>query len=139
MNAEFVNLQGLQLVSVEDTADGRRVKVELPKFLLEDINCFISVPVLKMHAMTTVTNSIKNLWGCYPDTMGCLHHKNVSHRPALLTWAFDPRIVPVDGTLALNGYGPTYGVPRRTNLISASSSPVAADSLTSSIMEISAS
>lgn len=42
----------------------KRVKVQLPKLLLEEIDCLISVPVLKVHVMTTVTLSTKNLWGC---------------------------------------------------------------------------
>ena len=62
----------------------KRVKVQLPKFLLEEIDCFISVPVLKVHVMTEVTLSIKNLWGCYPDTMRCLHHQNFNYKLHLL-------------------------------------------------------
>ena len=47
----------------------KKVKVQLPNLLLEEIDCFISVPVLKVHVMTGVTLSIKNLWECHPDTM----------------------------------------------------------------------
>jgi uncharacterized protein (DUF362 family) len=31
----------------------KRVKVQLPNLLLDGIDCFISVPVLKVHVMTT--------------------------------------------------------------------------------------
>lgn len=31
---------------------GKRVKVQLPNLLLDGIDCFISVPVLKVHVMT---------------------------------------------------------------------------------------
>ena len=83
---EIVNLSKLPSKFVEDKIQGKRVKVQLPKLLLDEIDCFISVPVLKVHVMTGVTLSIKNLWGCYPDTMRRMHHKHLRYKLALLPW-----------------------------------------------------
>ena len=69
---ELVNLSELPSRKVEEDIQGKNVSVELPQLLLDDVDCFISVPVLKVHVMTSVTLSMKNLWGCYPDTMRCL-------------------------------------------------------------------
>ena len=131
---DLVNLSKLPSVFVEDKIQGKKVKVRLPKLLLEDIDCFISVPVLKVHVMTTVTLSMKNLWGCYPDTMRCLHHQNFNYKIALITKLLNPKVVVVDGIYALDGHGPMYGVAKKTDLIISSNNPVVADSLGAAIM-----
>ena len=133
---ELVNLSKLPSKFVEDKIQGKRVKVQLPKLLLDDIDCFISVPVLKVHVMTGVTLSIKNLWGCYPDTMRCLHHQNFDRKITLITKLLNPKIVVIDGIHALDGHGPMYGEPVKTNLILAADNPVVADALGADIMGI---
>lgn len=132
--AELVNLSKLPSTFVEDRIQGKKVKVELPKLLLEDIDCFISVPVLKVHVMTTVTLSMKNMWGCVPDTMRCLHHQNLNHKLVLMAKVFNPKIVVIDGIFGLDGHGPMTGNPVKMDLIMASDNPVVADTLGSSIM-----
>lgn len=107
--AELINLSTIPAEIVEGSIQGKTVHVQLPQLLLNDIDCFISVPVLKVHAMTKVTLSIKNLWGCYPDTMRCLHHKYLSRKLALITRTLNPKIALIDGTYALDGHGPMYG------------------------------
>ena len=126
---ELVNLSTIPAKNVEGVVQGRSVKVQLPAMLLEDVDCFISVPLLKVHVMTTVTLSMKNLWGCYPDTMRCLHHKNLSRKLALITRSLNPQLVLIDGTFALDGHGPMYGTPVKTDLILSADNPVVADSL----------
>ena len=115
---------------------GKRVKVQLPNLLLEKIDCLISVPVLKVHVMTGVTLSLKNLWCCYPDTMRCLHHQNLDYKLALITKLLDPKMVVIDGICALDGHGPMYGEPVKMNLVLAANNPVVADALGAEIMGI---
>lgn len=134
--ADLVNLSTLPSQFVEETVQGKRVKVQVPDLLVNEIDCFLSVPVLKVHVMTQVTLSIKNLWGCYPDTMRCLHHKHLSRKLALLTRVVNPKIVLIDGTYALNGHGPMYGEAVKTGLIITSNNPVVADTFGSTIMGI---
>jgi uncharacterized protein (DUF362 family) len=134
--AELVNLSTLPSRFIEDNIQGRRVKVQVPDLLVDGVDCFISVPVLKVHVMTTITLSMKNLWGCYPDTMRCLHHKYLSRKLALLTKVLNPKIVLIDGTYALNGHGPMYGEAVKVNLLMAANNPVVGDSLGSTIMGI---
>ena len=133
---ELVNLSTLPSKFVEDEIQGRRVKVQLPKLLLEKIDCFISVPVLKVHVMTTVTLSMKNLWGCYPDTMRCLHHEHLSYKLALMTKLLNPKVILIDGTYSLTGHGPMYGEAKKTNLIISSNNPVVSDSLGATVMGV---
>ena len=137
--AELVNLSTLPSRYIEDTIQGKKVKVQVPDLLVDGIDCFISVPVLKVHVMTLVTLSMKNLWGCYPDTMRCLHHKYLSRKLTLLTRVLDPKIVLIDGTYALDGHGPMYGEAVKADLIIAADNPVVADAFGSAIMGIPAS
>jgi len=134
--AELVNLSTLPSRYIEDTIQGKKVKVQVPDLLVDGIDCFISVPVLKVHVMTLVTLSMKNLWGCYPDTMRCLHYKYLSRKLTLLTRVLDPKIVLIDGTYALDGHGPMYGEAVKADLIIAADNPVVADAFGSAIMGI---
>lgn len=134
--AELVNLSTIPSEIIQDTIQGKSVKVPLPKMLLHDVDCFISLPVLKVHAMTTVTLSMKNLWGCYPDTMRGLHHKYLSRKLTLITKSLNPQLVLIDGTYSLDGHGPMYGTPIKTDLILSANNPVVADSLGSSVMGV---
>jgi uncharacterized protein (DUF362 family) len=134
--AELVNLSTLPSRYIEDSIQGKRVKVQVPDLLVDKIDCFISVPVLKVHVMTTITLSMKNLWGCYPDTMRCLHHKYLSRKLTLLTKVIKPKIVLIDGTYALDGHGPMYGESVKADLLIAANNPVVADAFGSTIMGI---
>jgi Uncharacterized conserved protein len=133
---ELVNLSKLPSRTVKNDIQGKNVKVKLPQLLMDDIDCFMSVPVLKVHVMTSVTLSMKNLWGCYPDTMRCLHHKNLSSKLALITKVLNPKIVVMDGIYALDGHGPMYGEAKKRNLLLSSNNPVAIDALGAAIMGI---
>lgn len=133
---ELVNLSKLPSRKVEDEISGKKVKVQLPELLLDDVDCFISVPVLKVHVMTNVTLSMKNLWGCYPDTMRGLHHKNLGHKLTLITKALNPQLVLMDATYALDGHGPMYGEPKQLDMILSSNNPVAIDALGTAVMGI---
>ena len=134
MDVKLVNLSQVDSVMIEEEIVDKKVAVELPRLLVEDVDCFISMPVLKVHVMTTVTLSIKNLWGCYPDTMRCLHHKHLGHKLALITKYVKPKLVIVDGICALDGHGPMFGTAKQLDLILGSNNPVVADALGSTIM-----
>lgn len=134
---EVVNLSTLPSRFIEESIQNKQVKVQLPNLLLDTVDCFISVPVLKVHVMTQVSLGIKNLWGCYPDTMRGLHHKHLSYKLALLTKLLHPKIILIDGTYALTGHGPMYGTAQKNNLIISADNAVVSDSLGAMVMGIS--
>jgi len=134
IGADQVNLSTLPYQYVEEMVQGKTVKVQVPNILLNDVDCFVSLPVLKVHVMTTITMSMKNLWGCYPDTMRCLHHTDLGRKLALLTKVINPRLVVVDGTYGLDGHGPMYGTAKRLDLLLTSNNPVVADALGTLLM-----
>lgn len=136
IGVELVNLSNTPSRFVEEEIVGKKVKVQLPEFLLDEVDCLISVPVLKVHVMTGVTLSMKNLWGCYPDTMRCLHHQNLREKLTLITKSLNPRIVVMDGIYALDGHGPMYGEPKKLDLLLTSNNPVSIDALGAALMGI---
>lgn len=131
---ELVNLSTLPSVDIEEKIQGKKVKVQAPKLLLNDIDCSISVPVLKVHAMTTITLAMKNLWGCHPDTMRCLHHKNLAHKLTLLTKIINPKLVVIDGTYGLDGHGPMHGTAKKLDILAVTNNPVVSDIIGTKIM-----
>ena len=133
-DVDMVNLSTLPREKVESVILGKKVNVELPKMLLDEIDCFLSVPVLKVHVITTVSLSLKNSWGCVPDTMRALHHQNLSYKLALIAKMLKPKMVVVDGTYALNKHGPMFGEPVKTNLVVLADNVVLADALGATLM-----
>jgi uncharacterized protein (DUF362 family) len=134
--AELINLSTYPSRYIEETIQGKKVTVQVPEFLIDEIDCLISIPVLKVHANTIISLSMKNLWGCYPDSMRCLHHKYLSRKLTLLTKVLNLKIALIDGTYALNGHGPMYGEAIKTNLLITANNPVVADSFGTAIMGI---
>jgi uncharacterized protein (DUF362 family) len=136
MGVELVNLSRLPSRYISSKIQSKKVIVQLPILLLQKVDCLISVPVMKVHVMTRVSLSIKNLWGCYPDTMRCLHHKNLDHRLVQIARILDPKVVVLDGTYMLDLHGPMFGTPIKRDLLLVSNNCVAADSLTALIMGV---
>lgn len=134
--AELVNLSRLPSKFVESTIQGRRVRVQIPQLLLNEVDCLISCPTLKVHVVTTVSLGMKNLWGCIPDTMRGLHHQNLDYKLALLVKLLNPKITIIDGLYGLNNHGPMYGDSVKMDLILASNNVVVADTLGTRIMRL---
>ncbi len=136
VGVELVNLSKLPSRFIESKIQGKIVKVQLPKLLLNDVDCFISVPTLKVHVMTQVSLGMKNLWGCYPDTMRGLRHQNLAYKLVLLAKLLNPRITIIDGLYSLDGHGPMFGEPVKTDIIIAANNVVVADTLGTQIMKM---
>jgi uncharacterized protein (DUF362 family) len=135
-NVEVVNLSKLPSSRITENVCGKKVWVDLPDILINDIDLLVSVPVLKCHAMTHGTFSIKNLWGCYPDPMRVLYHKNLDYKLALINKVVKNKIQIIDGSWALDGHGPMEGIPIKTNKVMVSNDPVAVDSAAAYLMNL---
>lgn len=135
-NVDAVNLSKLSRTRIEEIILGKKVWVDLPDLLLNEIDCLVSLPVLKAHAMTHGSFSIKNLWGCYPDPMRLLYHKNLDYKLALINKILKNKIQIIDGFWALDGHGPIEGTAIETNRILISNDPVAVDTTAAYIMNL---
>jgi len=100
--------------------------VELPRVLLE-ADVFITLPVLKTHALTYFTGAIKNQWGCLPQYNRILLHKHLDRLLATLHAVLRPTLAVMDGIIAMEGRGPANGKPRRMDVVLASRDSVALD------------
>ena len=134
IGVKIINLSNLPSTYVEAKILSKKVKIKLPKILIDDIDSFLSVPVMKVHAMTEISLSLKNLWGCYPDTLRCLYHQNLSNKLVLMAKILSPNLVIIDGLYALDGRGPIFGNPIKMDLILTSNNSIVADTLGAKIM-----
>jgi uncharacterized protein (DUF362 family) len=123
IGATLVNLSEAEEVEVELPSAGR---VRLPR-LMQTCDVFITLPVLKTHALTYFTGSIKNQWGCVPQYDRILLHQYLNPMLAELHAIFKPQISIMDAIIAMEGRGPANGKPRRLDLLLASRDCVALD------------
>jgi uncharacterized protein (DUF362 family) len=100
--------------------------IELPRILVE-ADVFITLPVLKTHALTHFTGALKNQWGCLPQYDRILLHKHLDPLIATLHRVLAPKLAVMDGILAMEGRGPANGKPRRLDVVLASRDAVALD------------
>lgn len=102
-------------------------EVALPRILLE-CDTFISIPVLKTHALTYFTGVLKNQWGCVPVALDRIQHHGAIHEMlASLHRLFHPQFSVVDATVCMEGRGPVAGKAHRLDAILASLDGVALD------------
>jgi len=101
-------------------------EIEMPRLLVE-ADAFITLPVLKTHALTYFTGSLKNQWGCVPQHNRILLHKHIDALLASLQRMLRPKLSIMDAIVAMEGRGPVNGEPRRLNLVLAGQDAVAVD------------
>lgn len=106
-------------------------EVDLPEVLFDYL--LITIPVLKTHGTTVITGALKNQWGCLKE-LRHNYHLVVDEAIADLNSLIKPRFCVMDGTIGMEGSGPKTGVPRVSDLVLASSDPVALDTVASRIM-----
>jgi uncharacterized protein (DUF362 family) len=129
-----VNLSTLELKEYVDVVGGREVSVHLPRLLVEEMDFTISMPVLKVHAMTTVSLSIKNLWGCYPTSLRLLEHREIDRKLTLIAKLIKARFGIVDATYGLDKHGPIEGEAKFLGKFIASNDLLALDTACAQMM-----
>jgi len=131
--ATMLNLSEMVRTRISDEINGRTVEVTLPKELV-DVDESISMPVLKVHAVTRVSLSLKNMWGCHPDGMRLFDHTHLAERLALVAKVVHLRFVVVDAIYGLNRRGPMHGDPVKVGAILVGDNPVATDATATRLM-----
>jgi uncharacterized protein (DUF362 family) len=113
-----------------------------------EFDAVVSVPVLKMHMHTGVTLSVKNMKGCLwrrskvelhmlPPVAGS-DEKPIDIAIADMSSVLRPHLAVIDGTVGMEGLGPSAGTPKRANLVLAGRDAYAADAVACRLMGISA-
>jgi len=145
LNVPLINLHSGELVEVE-VSDGLvfdRISVHKS---LTDIDLLCSVPMMKTHVLATVTLGMKNLIGLYPGSeycsvRSCLHNTSLENgSPGIafeildMVRACTPGLTVIDGSMAMEGDGPTDGELVKTDMIIAGTNPLATDMVAARIM-----
>ena len=141
----LVNLHSGELVDVAVPGGFVFDKISLHKSLTE-VDLLCSVPMMKTHQLATVTLGMKNLVGAFPGTVyqsvrGHMHDLASKVEPTAasavvvdMVRANKLGLVVIDGSMAMEGNGPSLGKTFKMDVIVAGTNPVAADMVAASVM-----
>jgi len=109
-----------------------------------EADCLVSLPVMKMHMHTGVTLAVKNMKGClWRRSKVELHmlapvadseHKPIDIAIADMASVLRAHVAIIDGTVAMEGLGPSAGRARPMDVVVASTDPFAADAVACRLM-----
>jgi uncharacterized protein (DUF362 family) len=141
----LINLHTGNLVDVQ-IPDGLVFnQITLHESLL-DIDLLCSVPMMKTHTLATVTLGMKNLIGLYPGKIycsvrSCLHDdafnagsSGISFEILDMVHANKLGLTVIDGSMAMEGNGPSDGVLVKMDVIIAGTNPLATDMVAARVM-----
>ncbi len=103
-------------------------KIELTD-MINDVDKIINLPKLKTHGLTVFTGAVKNLFGMIPGTIKAEYHVRMPEVNDFSNALIDicEQVKPVlhimDGIMAMEGAGPSSGMPKKANVIIASDNP----------------
>lgn len=127
MAAELgVKVLNLSKDTLVDVPDARMKGFGMSKTWLES-DAFITLPVLKTHATTVFTGSLKNQWGCIPRFDRILLHKHLHELIVEVNRLRPVTLSLMDGLVGMQGRGPINGFPIDLNVLLAGRDPVAVD------------
>ncbi|GAC1389781.1 MAG: hypothetical protein NVS4B11_12030 [Ktedonobacteraceae bacterium] len=126
--ATFANFTEDRKVSVP--VEGLHFKAFDLSFRQAEADLVITIPKVKTHKYTSMTCSIKNMYGMIPEARRVIYHQWLSKAIVDINTVFKGRLMTlVDGITAMEGNGPVYGNPIEMNMLLASQDLVAADTI----------
>jgi len=145
LRVPLVNLHSGDLAEVPVPGGFVYDKLTIHKSLI-DVDLLCSVPMMKTHQLATVTLGMKNLVGVFPGTVyqairGRMHDDAARIEPTAasavvvdMVRANKLGLVVVDGSMAMEGNGPSMGKLVKMDVIIAGTNPVATDMVAASAM-----
>jgi len=104
-----------------------KVKAGIAKDVME-ADFFINMPKLKTHFEAGMSVCLKNLMGCLVGQENKKKtHKSLAKNIIHLNRSIKPQLHIVDGMIAMEGLGPTTGIPIHTGLIIVGEDPILVD------------
>jgi uncharacterized protein (DUF362 family) len=132
LGVQVVNLSKDELVEMPDP---RLKGFGMARTWLE-ADAFITLPVLKTHATTVFTGSLKNQWGCIPRYDRILLHKYLHELIVDVNRLRPVTLALMDGLVGMQGRGPINGYPINLNVLLASPDPVALDATAMRLIDL---
>jgi uncharacterized protein (DUF362 family)/Pyruvate/2-oxoacid:ferredoxin oxidoreductase delta subunit len=137
MKVDFVNLNNAETIEVRVPGGKTHKKLRIPRIVIE-ADRIVNVPKLKTHHLTTLTCSMKNMKGVLPGRDKQLSHVRGLHQAIVdISKVVRSDLIVVDGLLAMEGMGPTFGDVVPLGLVIAGTNPVAVDTVCARIMGVS--
>ncbi len=131
-----------------DIPDGVAIKSLKLCPQINEYDIIVSIPVMKTHMHTGVTLSVKNMKGCLWRRSKVDFHmlpelpehqdKPLDIAIADMASVLRPHLSIIDGTIGLEGLGPSAGKPKALDVVLAGIDAFAADSIACELMGISA-
>jgi uncharacterized protein (DUF362 family) len=107
--------------------------IKVPRIITE--SAVISAAKMKTHMATKVTLGMKNMFGLLPDKMKFkFHTQGISKVVVDVNTVIKPALTVIDGFVAMEGHGPTGGIPVKMDLIIAGKDVVATDATAARVM-----
>ncbi len=113
-----------------------------------EYDIIVSIPVMKTHMHTGVTLSVKNMKGCLwrrskvdfhmLPPLAAREEKPLDIAIADMSSVLRPHLSIIDGTIGMEGLGPSAGAPKALGVVIVGADAFAADALACAIMGISA-
>jgi uncharacterized protein (DUF362 family) len=103
---EVVNVSRWPSLTVEVEARKRTFSARFPRPIFEDFDSFITIPVPKVHAMTVISNALKNQWGLIQEQMRLYFHCAFNEIITEVNRRLPNPFAIVDGQFGLTRNGP---------------------------------
>ncbi len=145
LHVPLVNLHCGDLVEVANPGGFVYDRITIHKSLV-DVDLLCSVPMMKTHQMATVTLGMKNLVGVFPGAVyqsirGRMHDEASRIEPTAASAVVVDMVrvnklglVVVDGSMAMEGNGPSIGKVFKMDVIIAGTNPLATDMVAANVM-----
>jgi uncharacterized protein (DUF362 family) len=145
LDIPLINLHTGEMVEV-DVPDAHFFKKLTIHKSLKDIDMLCSVPMMKTHVLATVTLGMKNLIGLYPGSAycsvrSCIHSMaddggspGVAYEILDMVKANKLGLTVIDGSMAMEGDGPSGAPLVKMNVIIAGTNSLATDMVGASVM-----
>jgi uncharacterized protein (DUF362 family) len=134
--AEFINLNFAEAKKVPFEIKGKTYQFSFPKIIL-DCDGIINMPKYKSHAATILTMAIKNFYGLLPGKEKWKGHSLGLNETFYNIHQYAPSdLVLTDAYIAMEGLGPTLGVPRKKKMLFAADNAIVHDMAVSQILNV---
>lgn len=130
---DFLNLSNDILIPIKGDFKSL-TKFKVPRTIIK-ADILLNLPVMKTHSMTTVTLSMKNLFGVIPGRKS-IYHPKLTDAITDVMKIRRPDLNIMDGIVGMEGDGPVDGKSKRMDLVLASEDALAMDLVCCKIMRV---
>lgn len=135
-NLHLVNLSKTSQITIRDARlryfkDGLKLSS-----MFFDCDYFISIAKLKTHEFERFTGILKNQFGCLSTKNKEPYHPHLGRVLGDINTILRPDLCIIDGIIAMEGKGPTFGRPKQMGLLIIGNDPVATDAVSAKIIGV---